>query len=140
MFFPLTSFHTFFIKAHPLSFDHPIIQRGSYYIIWVKCQPFLKCSGYYVADLTTLNLTDPLIGEFSEPSCFCTFSNNFNSEDTAWLSSLQTLLINQNFHIAKYFSVIGLLSLFHSLVYQTFYNFTLRRTKEFRMDQWMKGG
>ena len=26
----------------------------------VKCQPFLKRSGYYVADLTPLNLTDSL--------------------------------------------------------------------------------
>ena len=54
---------------------------------------------------TPLNLTDSLIGEFSEPSCFCTFSSNFNSEDIAWLSSVQTLLTNLNFHIAKYFSV-----------------------------------
>ena len=37
---------------------------------------------------------------------FCTFSSNFNSEDIPWLSSLQTLLTNLNFHIAKYFSVI----------------------------------
>ena len=26
----------------------------------VKCQPSLKCSGYYVADLTPLNLADSL--------------------------------------------------------------------------------
>ena len=31
----------------------------------VKCQPSLKCSGYYVADLTPLNL--------AEPSCFVLF-------------------------------------------------------------------
>ena len=54
-----------------------------------------------MADLTPLNLTDSLIGEFSEPSCFCIFSSNFNSEDIAWLSNLQTLLTNLNFHIAS---------------------------------------
>ena len=26
----------------------------------LKCQPFLKCSGYYVADFTPLNLADSL--------------------------------------------------------------------------------
>ena len=83
-----------------------------------------------MVDLTPLNLTDSLIGEFSEPSCFCTFSSNFNSEDIqAWLSNLQTLLTNLNFHIAS--SVIGLPYLFHSLVHQTFYNVTLRGMKEF---------
>ena len=45
-----------------------------------------------MADLTPLNLTDSLIGEFSEPFCFCTFSSNFNSDDIAWLSNLQILL------------------------------------------------
>ena len=54
-----------------------------------------------MADLTPLNLTDSFIGEFSEPSCFCTLSSNFNSEDIAWLSNLQTLLKNLNFHIAS---------------------------------------
>ena len=66
MIFPLTSFHTLFhatfIKAHPLSFQlcfiHPVIQRVI--LGGVKCQPFLICSGYYVADLTPLNLTDLL--------------------------------------------------------------------------------
>ena len=61
----------------------------------MKCQPFLKHSGYYVADLTPLNLTDSLIGEFSEPSCICTFSSNFNLDDIAWLSNLQTLLASK---------------------------------------------
>ena len=46
------------IKAHPLSFRLFSFTKGSYYTIEVKCQPFLKCSGYYVADLTPLNLTD----------------------------------------------------------------------------------
>ena len=54
-----------------------------------------------MADLTFLNLTDSLIGEFSEPSCFGTFSSNFNSDDIAWLSNLQTLLKNLNFHITS---------------------------------------
>ena len=64
-----------------------------------------------MADLTPLNLTDSLISAFSEPSCFCTFSNNFNSEDIAWLSNTQTLLKN------LCFSVVGLPYLVHSLVY-----------------------
>ena len=54
-----------------------------------------------MADLTPLNLTDSLIGEFSEPSYFCSFSSNFNLEDIAWLSNLQTLLTNLNFHMAS---------------------------------------
>ena len=66
----------------------------------------------------------------------CTISSNFNSEDIAWLSSLQTLL---NFQ-AKYFSVICLPYIFHSLFIKPF-NFELRGMKEFTaMDQWMKGG
>ena len=62
---------------------------------------------------------------------FRNFSSNFNSDDIAWLSSLQTLLTNLNFHIAKYSSVISLPYLFHSLVYQTLYHFKLRGIKEF---------
>ena len=72
----------------------------------------LKCSGYYVADLTPLNLADSLESFLS--LLVCAFSSNFNSEDIAWLSSLQTLLTNLNFHIAKYFSVICLPYLFQS--------------------------
>ena len=97
----------------------------------VRCQPSLKCSGYYVADLTPLKLADSL-------ECFLSllvlyFSSNFNSEDLAWLSSLQTLLTNLNLHIAKHFSVIcDLFAVpFHSLVYQTLYHFKLRGMKEF---------
>ena len=48
-----------------------------------------------MADLTPLNLTDSLIGEFSEPS-----SSNFNSENITWLSNLQTFVEKPNFHIA----------------------------------------
>ena len=70
---------------------------------------------------------------------FCTLSSNFNSEDIAWLSSLQTLLTNLNFHIAKYFSVICLPYLFHSLVYLSLYHFKLRGMKEFSSGP-MEGG
>ena len=58
-----------------------------------------------MADLTPLNLTGLL--ETFLSLCFCTFSSNFNSEDIAWLSSLQTVFANLNFHIAKYFSVFS---------------------------------
>ena len=54
-----------------------------------------------MADLTPLNLTDSLIGEFSEPSRFGTFASNFNSDNIVWLSNLQTLLKILNFHIAN---------------------------------------
>ena len=57
-----------------------------------------------MADLTPLNLSDSWESFLS--LLFFTFSSNFNSEDIAWLSSLQTLFTNLNFHIAKYFSVI----------------------------------
>ena len=40
-----------------------------------------------MADLTPLNLTDSLIGKFSEPSCFGTFSSNFNSDNIVRLSN-----------------------------------------------------
>ena len=78
-----------------------------YYITWVELsvQPFLKCSAYYVADLI------PLIAD--------SFLTPPPPPPPAWFSSLQTLLTNQNFHIAKYFSVICFPYLFHSLVYQT---------------------
>ena len=49
-----------------------------------------------MADLTPLNLADSLESFLS--LLVCTFSSNFNSEDIAWLSSLQTLLTNLNFH------------------------------------------
>ena len=55
-----------------------------------------------MADHTLLNLTDSLIGEFCEPSCFGTFSSNFNSNNIVWLSNLLILLKNLNFHIASY--------------------------------------
>ena len=54
-----------------------------------------------MADHTLLNLTDSLMGEFCEPSCFGTFSINFNSNNIVWLSNLLTLLKNLNFHIAS---------------------------------------
>ena len=79
-----------------------------------------------MADLTPLNVADSL--EFSEPF-LCTYSSNFNSEDIAWHSSLQSLLTNLNVYIAKYFSVICLLYLFNSLFYQTLYHFKLREMK-----------
>ena len=53
-----------FIKAHPLSFQlcviHPVIQRVviAYNLGGVKCQPSLKCRGYYAAHFTPLNLAD----------------------------------------------------------------------------------
>ena len=71
-----------------------------------------NCSGYYVADLTPLNLADSLESFLSLLVLY--FSSNFNSEDIAWLSSIQTLLTNQNVHIAIYFSVICFLYLFQS--------------------------
>ena len=52
-----------------------------------------------MADRTPLNVTDSL--EIFLSLFVCTFSSNFNSEDIAWLSSLQTFLTNLNFHIAK---------------------------------------
>ena len=82
-----------------------------------------------MADLIPPNLADSLESFLS--LLVCTFSSNFNSEDIAWLSSVQTLLTNLNFHIAIYFSVICLPYLFHSLVYQTLYHFKLRGMKEF---------
>ena len=82
-----------------------------------------------MVDLTHLNLADSLESFLS--LLVLHFSSNFNSEDIAWLSSLQTLLTNLNFHIAKYFSVICLPYLYHSLVYQTLHHFKLRGTKEF---------
>ena len=66
MFFPPTSFHTFFImffiipphpfvKAQPLFlqlfFIDQTIQKVLHKLGGVKCQPFLKISAYYVADL-----------------------------------------------------------------------------------------
>ena len=72
-----------------------------------------------MVDFTPLNLTDSL-ENFLSLLVFALFQAISNSEDIAWLSSLQTLLTNLNFHIAKYFSVIYLLYLFQSLVYQTF--------------------
>ena len=51
-----------FVKAHPLYFFDffidPVIQRELLHLGGLKCQPFLKRSGYYVADLTPLILTD----------------------------------------------------------------------------------
>ena len=72
-----------------------------------------------MVDLTPLNLTD-LLESFLSLLVFAPFQKISNSEDITWLFSLQTLLTNLNFHIAKYFSVICLPYLFHSLVYQTF--------------------
>ena len=72
-----------------------------------------------MVDLTPPNLTDSLENYLSL-LVFVLFQAISNSENIASLSSLQTLLTNLNFHIAKYFSVICLLYLFHSLVYQTF--------------------
>ena len=48
-----------------------------------------------MADVTPLNLSDSLIGEFSEPSCFCTFSSNFNSEDIASLAFQFTNVVDK---------------------------------------------
>ena len=56
---------------------------------------------------------------------------------------LQSLWTNLNFDIAKYFSVICLPYLFHSLVYQTHYHFKLRGMKEFSngsKDERRRGG
>ena len=83
----------------------------------------------YVADLTPLSLADSFESFLSLLVLY--FSSNFYSEDIAWLSSLQTWLTNLNFHTAKYFSVICLPYLFHSLVYQNLYNLKLRGMKEF---------
>ena len=82
-----------------------------------------------MADLTPANLADSLESFLSLLDLYF-FFRNFNSEDIAWLSSLQPRLTNLNFHIAKYFSsVICLPYLFHSLVYQTLYHFKLRGMK-----------
>ena len=82
-----------------------------------------------MADLALLNLAGSL--ESFLNLLFFYLSSNLNSADIVWLSSLQTLLTNLNFHIAKYFSVICLPYLFHSLVYQTLYHFKLRGIKVF---------
>ena len=55
------------------------------------------CHHFCHSVIRVLNFTDSLF------SCFCTFSSNFNSEVIAWISSLQTLLTNLSFHIAKHF-------------------------------------
>ena len=88
-----------------------------------------------MADLTPLNLADTLESFLSLLVLY--FSSNFNSEDIAWLSHLQTLLTNLNFHIANYFSVICLPYLFHSLVYQILYHFELRGMRKF--SSWING-
>ena len=49
-------------------------------------------------------------------------------------------MTNINFHIAKYFSVICVPHLFHSLVYQTLYQFKLRGMKEFSWTNGKKEG
>ena len=64
---------------------------------------------------------------------FYTFSSNFNSEDIAWLSSLQTLLTDLNFSIAKYFSVICLPYLFQSNP------LSLLTQRDERIQQWTNG-
>ena len=56
-----------------------------------------------MVDLTPLYLTDSL-ENFLSLLVFALFQAISNSEDIAWLSSLQTLLTNLNFDIAKYFS------------------------------------
>ena len=87
-----------------------------------------------MADLTPLNLADTLE---SYLSLLVLYLFNFNSEDIAWLSHLQTFLTNLNFHIANSFSVICLPYLFHSLVYQTLYHFELRGMRKF--SSWING-
>ena len=82
-----------------------------------------------MADLTPINLADSLESFLSLLVLY--FFKQFQFRNIAWLSSLQTLLTNRNFHITKYFSVICLPYLFHSLVYQILSNFKLRGIKEF---------
>ena len=66
-----------FLIPHPLLrhthflFNYVLFIQSLHNLGGVKCQPSLKCSGYYVADLTPLNFADSL--EFSEPSCFVLF-------------------------------------------------------------------
>ena len=59
-----------------------------------------------MVDLTPLNLADSLESFLSLLVLY------FFKQDIAWLSSLQTLLTNLNFRIAKYLSVICLPYLF----------------------------
>ena len=51
-----------------------------------------------MADLTPLNLADPLESFLSLLALH--FFKQFQFREIAWLSSLQTLLTNLNFHIA----------------------------------------
>ena len=76
-----------------------------------------------MADLTPLNLADSL-ESFLNFFVVLYFFKHF-------CFPVQTLLTNLNFHIAKYFSAICLLYLFHNLVYQTLCNFKLRGMKDF---------
>ena len=70
----------------------------------------LICLVLYVVDLTPLNLTDSLDSFLSLLVMY--FFKQFQFRRHCLASSLQTLLTNLNFHIAKYFYVICLPCLF----------------------------
>ena len=102
----------------------------------VKCQPFLKCSAYCVADLLinfqishyTINFCSLCWIFFLSLFVFVLFQATSIHQGIPWLSSLQTSLGGLNFHL-----LFGYLLpvLFNSLVYQTICNIKLRGMKEF---------
>ena len=92
MFFPVTSFHTFFmvflIPHYLLRHTHFMFYSSSdtkgscciHNLGGVKCQQSLKCSGYYVAHLTPLNLADWLESFLS--LLFCIFFQAISIQKT----------------------------------------------------------